>query len=266
MARTRRRAPTLGLSSRFRRSRRQGPSNPERFGRGLGTAVSFPCRNGRFRKSTRPGGYWIPAFAGMTGMGEATPPRLTAARVASGPRISRCSSGVTSCGCRETLHPSGRHPGRASAQSRGLLVSRAVAGARRPPQHRLAHTVLSFVLPDAGEACRSGIGEPRAVAAALRQKRRAPCLSGPGSRLRLPGKTRGRGGARGTVQGQRGDRGRRQGSEATGDRDGEREDRSAGRPLSRCRSGGRAASARAAGPPWRSAAASAAPARPAPAP
>ena len=56
------------VSSRFRQSRRPGPSNPRSHGSSRDVVASEPRRDWGccLRKPARPGGYWIPAFAGMT--------------------------------------------------------------------------------------------------------------------------------------------------------------------------------------------------------
>ena len=56
------------VSSRFRQSRRPGPSNPRSHGSSRDVVASEPRRDWGccLRKPARPGGYWIPAFAGLT--------------------------------------------------------------------------------------------------------------------------------------------------------------------------------------------------------
>ena len=152
-------AATLRLSSRFRRSRRPGTSNPQRFGSDLSVAASAPPRGPCLRNPTHSSGYWTPAYAGVTAEEVAIQSRLTPAEVANGSRLSGFACGRDDLREEETpSHPLCRHPGRAQAQSRGLLASRAVATALRLSPYLPAPPSPSS--SRASEA-RPGTGEPR---------------------------------------------------------------------------------------------------------
>jgi len=86
--------PTRRMSSRFRRSRRPGPSN-----HGSGRFKPRRCQAGSscLRTPTRPGGYWTPACAGVTAEEVAVRPasRLLRAPMAPGSPASP-AAGMTS--------------------------------------------------------------------------------------------------------------------------------------------------------------------------
>ena len=116
-------------------------------------------------KTHTPGGYWIPAFAGMTAVGVAAPIRLTPAEGANGSRLSGFASGRDDLrGGGKASHPFCRHAGQGAAATRCPLAARAAARTHRRGAHPLfaRHPARKPLLASSRTARqrRAGIGEP----------------------------------------------------------------------------------------------------------
>ncbi len=152
LAMTRRREPTFRLSSRFRRSRRPGTSNPK--SRGSSRGGRRKAAGCRFRTTTRPGGFWIPAFAGMTAVEEATPSRLKPASLT--PLFSSSRTPPPFC-----VLPDAGKAGDPGSESRGP-----VGGARPSPRtlvplrFRLALRFAGMTKREAGAKSPASCGPP----------------------------------------------------------------------------------------------------------